>query len=189
MVNTSRNSNNSEIMSSNPAFMNISDGSDIISMKFRLFQLNKMKNLEKKREYCDCPLVEYSSNDSGKQITAFLNTVTYEALKNNAILLFSGFGSVALINPSVVSNDLENANVETQHYLRLNNDGYNVTLTFYHTSCNMTVQSYRNDELFRVDGKYPVEAFVKKYVDSAVQVIVEKVDIKTETDRIRLKLT
>ena len=113
----------------------------VFSKKFKPFQLNKVKNLEKKRDFCDRSVFEYSINDSGKQITAHLNTVSYEALKDNAILLFLGFGPVSIVHPTVISNDLEKANVETQYYLRLDDDGYNVTIIFYHTSCNMTIQS------------------------------------------------
>ena len=69
MVNISRNSNNSETMLSNPAFWKTSD----FSKKFRNQQLNKVDNLEKKREFCDRSIFEYSLNDSGKQITASLN--------------------------------------------------------------------------------------------------------------------
>ena len=109
------------------------------SKKFKPFQLNLVTNLEKKRDFCDRVDFEYTINDSGKQITVNLNTVMYEALKNNAIFLFFSFGSVSLVYNSVFSDDLDNANVETQHYLHLNDDNYNVTATFYHTSCNIFI--------------------------------------------------
>ena len=62
------------------------------SKKFKPFQLNLVTNLEKKRDFCDRVDFEYTINDSGKQITVNLNTVVYEALTNNALLLFSSFG-------------------------------------------------------------------------------------------------
>ena len=108
---------------------------------------------------------------------------------NNSILLFSSFGSVSLVNNSVFSDDLDNANVETQHYLHLNDDNYNVTATFYHTRCNIGLKCYKNDNLLQIGGKTPVLAFLEKYFYPAIEVIRSKVNIKKETDKIRMQLS
>ena len=52
----------------------------------RNFELNKVTNLIKKLDFCDRPVLGYVINDSGKQVTAYLNTIAYEILKNNALL-------------------------------------------------------------------------------------------------------
>ena len=145
-----------------------------------------MTNLEKKRDFCDRLDFDYTINDSGKQVTVHLNTVAYEALKDNAIFLFSSFGSVSFVNDSVFGNDLEKANVETQHYLRLNDDNYNVTTTFYHTSCNIGIQSFNNDNILQIGGKTPVLPFLEKYLYPAVEIIRKKVNIRKETDKIKM---
>ena len=120
-------------------------------------------------------------NDNGKQITVHLNTVAYEILKNHALPLLSSFGTVSLINPSVVTADLDNSTIEAQNYICLNDDGFNVSLTFYHTTCNMSIQSYKNAEMFLMDGKHPVVAFYQKYLYPATQIIVDKTDMQTES--------
>ena len=51
--------------------------------RFKAFQINEVKSLIKKRDFCDRPFFEYKLNDSGKQATVNLNTIAYEALKNN----------------------------------------------------------------------------------------------------------
>ena len=55
------------------------------NQKYRNFELNTMTNLEKKYESCDRPALSYVTNNSGKQVTAYFNTIVYEILKNNAL--------------------------------------------------------------------------------------------------------
>ena len=96
-----------------------SSKSPAFDKKFRNFELNRMKNLEKKFNFCDRPVIQAELNDNGKQITVHLNTVAYEILKNHALPLLSSFGTVSLINPSVVTADLDNSTIEAQLLARL----------------------------------------------------------------------
>ena len=70
--------------------------------------------------------------------------------------------------------------------LRLNDDNYNVTTTFYYTSCNIGFQSYKNDNFLQIGGKTPVLPFLEKYLYPAVEIIRKKVNIRKETDKIRM---
>ena len=52
----------------------------ILTRSLRI-ELNDVKNLKKKFDFCDRPILQYTLNDSGKQITVHLNTVEYETFK------------------------------------------------------------------------------------------------------------
>ena len=161
--------------------------------RFKTFEINKSKNLEKKRDFCDKPFSQYVINDSGKQVTANLNTVAYEALKNNTIFVLSTSGDVTLASPTIAAEDRETATVETQYFLRLCSNSvvsnlktaYQVTVTFYHTNCSISIQSYQNKDDFLSDGRSPAQAFLLDYLSPALDFIKTKVDVPKESFNIK----
>ena len=160
--------------------------------RFKTFEINDVKNLEKKRDFCDRTFFEYKINNSGKQVTVNLNTVAYEALKNNTIFALSNSGDVTLVCPTVSCEDLKTANIETQYYLRLSskdgNTEYQVTITFFHTNCSISIQSYQNDDDFLCDGWSAAEAFLMDYLSPALDFIKTKVDVPKACFQIKQKI-
>ena len=150
-----------------------------VDKRFEPFEINEIKAVEKKRDFCDfCdrPFYEYKMNISR-------NTIAYEALKNNATFVLSVSSDINLVQPRINCEDLENATIETQYFLQLcaKNGGamneYRVTVTFYHTSCSLSIQSYKNSSDYLQDGRSPARSFTEDYLDPAIEFIKTKIDV------------
>ena len=168
---------------------------NVSDTKFKSFEINKIKNILKKRDFCDRQFFEYKMNNSSKQATVNLSTVAYEALKNNTIFALSDSGDVTLVRPTINSEDLDAATVETQYFLQLCvkgsrgvlGTGYRITMTFYHTNSSISIQSYQNDD-FLLDGRTPAHAFLLDYLAPALEFIKTKIDVKKESFLIKEKI-
>ena len=79
--------------------------------RFKPFELNKVTALEKKRDFCDRPFYVHTVNNDGRQVTVQLNTIAYEALKNNTSVVLSNSGDVTLVHPTINCEDLEKATI------------------------------------------------------------------------------
>ena len=133
-------------------------------------------------------------NNARKQVTVQLNTIAYEALKNNGFFVLSKSGDISLVHPTINCEDLNNATIETQYFLQLHakNRGamneYCISVTFYHTSCSLSIQSYRNSSDYLQDGRSPAQAFMEDCSDPAIEFIKTKIDVQKEILQVKGKL-
>ena len=81
--------------------------------------LNILKNIEKKRKFCDRPLFKAIEKHSGRQLKVELQTVIYEYFKTYPVEFLSEVGKVVLIGTPTVDLDQKDANMEIQYHLLL----------------------------------------------------------------------
>ena len=127
--------------------MSVVNQSNVNLTNFRVkpFEINEVLSIEKKFNFCDRDYYNMIMRDSGKQISIELQTIMYEYFKNCCVNVLANIASVEVLKEPIGGEDLNRANIETQHFLGLKTRSgvpYSITFNLYHTKCSMLVQTF-----------------------------------------------
>ncbi len=170
--------------SSNGAGDNMSN----LGVRFKKFAINPESSLEKKLANCDrFPHHDFEIKDNGKQGVVYLQTAMYEIFKVNWLDLLKS--QTAVEKSSVIpGNDTNDNNIEIQvkANVEFNQDEtIEISMFFFHTTCNILVQSCVPCAKFLRDGQSSVEVFMRDFLSPALCLLSSSVNIDECTNQIR----